>query len=43
MSTDDLRQTISGFIWAHPEIWKMDGNAAVGVVLTELFPCRRSN
>lgn len=41
--TDDLRLTLSGFIWAHPEIWRADGNATVGVMLTELFPCRRSN
>jgi hypothetical protein len=39
VSTDELRQSVSGFLEAHPQIWTLDGNSAVGAALTEIYPC----
>jgi hypothetical protein len=43
VTTDEVRQKVSTFLAAHPNIWTMDGNSAVGVALTEAYPCRGPN
>jgi hypothetical protein len=39
VTTDEVRQSVSGFLEAHPEIWRMDGNSAVGAALAQIYPC----
>lgn len=41
VTTDQVRQKVSVFLAAHPNIWTMDGNSAVGVALTDAFPCAK--
>jgi hypothetical protein len=43
VNTDQVRETIIGFLAAHPDFWTADGNAAVGVALETSFPCPKSN
>jgi hypothetical protein len=39
VTTDEVRQGVSGFLEAHPEIWTLDGNSAVGAALTVIYSC----
>lgn len=39
VNTDEVRKSVSSFLAAHPNIWTMDGNSAVGVALTDAYPC----
>jgi hypothetical protein len=43
ITTDQLRQTIVGFILAHQQLLTFPGGIVVGTALAEVFPGKKSN
>jgi hypothetical protein len=43
VTTEQVRQNVSAFLKAHPNIWTADGNTAMGVALMAIYPCKNSN
>ncbi len=39
--TDQVRQEVSAYLKAHPNILKADGNSAMGAALMALYPCKK--
>jgi hypothetical protein len=43
IDTQRIREAVIGFLYAHQQTWKADGNAATAVALEMLYPCKKSN